>query len=208
MTPRRNSRTLVRDRRTQFLIQAVGLATVLHVVISTVCVIMAPYWPDSFRGAISGQLPGLTDIFAHTPRVEALLAGQDEDGYLPETRETRRLGYAVSHLLIALTLFAILAGFAIFLMRGIRDSSRSPLAGVLRTNSTPVLLLVEVACVLGFGLIAAGAASLLYFGFMANAGHPRRDPFIPLVFLIDMNFMALLATFAAMLHRALVRPTA
>ena len=208
MTQRRNSRTLVRDRRTQFLMQAVVLATVLHVVISTVLVIMAPYWPDSFRDAISGQLPGLTDAFAHTPRVEALLAGDDEHGYPPETREARRLGYAVSHLIIALTLLATLAGFAIFLMPGIRDPSRSRLSGVLRTNSTPVLLLVEFACVLGLGLMAAGGAALLYFGFMADAHHRKGDALIPLVLLIDIDLLALLTTLAALLHRALVRPTA
>ncbi|WP_395021835.1 hypothetical protein [Dongia sp.] len=197
---------LPRDPHARFLPQALIWAVVLQGLVSIAVAIAAPHWPVTFSAAIEAQLPGLTAAFAHTPRVEALLADGDERGYAPETREARRLAYGVSHLVIALSLVATLAGFGILLLRGIRAESYSVrVSGLVRTGADPVMHLVIAGVPL---VLAAGAAALLYFGFLANAQNLKRDMLVPLVMFIDLMLLCALAQLAGLLHRALLRPSA
>jgi hypothetical protein len=193
-----------RDPRARFLPRAMFGAVLLHTILAIVVITAAPYWPDSFAAALQAKLPGLTDVFAHTPRVETLLEQGDVAGDPPETREARRLDYAVSHLIIALGLVATLAGFALLLLRGIRDPSYSiRMRNLARPETDPVLHLAIAGL---SATLAAGAAALLYFGFVTNAQDLKGDLLIPLVAFIDLLLLLWLATFAALLHRVLVRP--
>jgi hypothetical protein len=198
------SRYLPRDPRARLVPKVMLGVAAFHVLITLAAVIAAPLWPDSFIAAVQTQLPGLTDVFAHTPRVEALLESGNAAGYPPETRDGWRLHYAVSHLIVALSLIATLAGFALFLLRGIREESYSArVRGLVRTNADPVLLLVIASIP---AALAAGVGALLYSGFL-TAAHRRGDVFIPFVAFIDLMLLCTLVVLAGLLHRVLVRRT-
>jgi hypothetical protein len=197
------ARYLPRDFRPRFLAKMLLAAAALHVLITYAAVIAEPFWPDPFVVAVRSQLPTLTDAFAHTPRVEALLETGDHAGYPPETREARRLGYAVSHLIVAAGLAVILFGYAIFLMRGIRDESYAArVRGLVRPEADPVLILVIAAIPAAF---AAGIGAALYLGFLSEA----HDGLVPVwVAIIDMMLLSMLTLLAGPLHRLLVRRAA
>jgi hypothetical protein len=204
-------RYLPRDPHSRFLAKMLLGAVAFHALITTATVATAPLWPESFIVSAQAQLPGLTDAFAHTPRVEALLESGDGAGYPPKTREVRRIKYAVSHLIIAVSLVVTLAGFGLFLIRGIRDASYSQrVRGLVRPEADPVLILVIAILP---ATIAAGIAAVLYFGFMTEAYRPGRgytpsDGLVPIwVALIDLQLLCALTLLAGPLHRLLVRRT-
>lgn len=192
-----------RDPRSRFLPRAMFCAVVLHAVTAIAAVSAAPFWPDSFTTSVQERLPGMIDAFAHTPRVEAMLDHESAAGYPDQSREGRQLGHAVSDLIIALSLVAILMGFTMLLLWGIREPSYSArIRALARPEADPILLVVIFGVCATF---AVGAGTMLYFGVLTD-GNDRMSA--ALLAFMDLMLPCMLAVLAALLHRVLVRRTA
>jgi hypothetical protein len=192
-----------KDPRSRFLPKALVCAAALHALIAIAAVSAAPFWPDPFTASMQARLPGVIDAFAHTPRVEAMLDRETAAGHPDQSREERRLGHAVSDLIVALSLAAILMGFTVILLWGIREPSYSArIRGLARPEADPILSVVIFGVCATF---AVGAGSMLYFSVMSD-GNDRASG-IFLVFM-DLMLLCMLAILAALLHRVLVRQTA